>query len=129
MYYSFIFFPIMTVLVISAILATRLYFFRQSSNGLTLLKLPPIPLKLDFVDITLPPIRLKPGRLFLDNDDELIQLRQHLKQIVLHDETKYQGNINIAREDFAKRGFHNPSEIELTRRAIQIWIDEDKDIK
>ncbi|HEX8737367.1 MAG TPA: hypothetical protein VF721_18685 [Pyrinomonadaceae bacterium] len=60
------------------------------------------------------------------NDYELIQLRQQLNTIVLHNNRLYQNNIEIARRDFIKRGLDNPSETELLKRAIEIWQDDNR---
>lgn len=57
-------------------------------------------------------------------NNELVQLRQHLNTIVMHNERVYQNNIEIARRDFVKRGLQNPSETELLKRAIEIWQDD-----
>lgn len=57
---------------------------------------------------------------------ELIQLRQHLNTIVLHNSRVYQNNIEIARKDFVKREIQNPSEVELLKRAIEIWQDDNR---
>lgn len=57
---------------------------------------------------------------------ELIRLRQHLNNIVLHNNRVYQNNIEIARKDFVKRGLQNPSETELLKRAIEIWQDDNR---
>lgn len=59
-------------------------------------------------------------------NNELVQLRQHLMTIVLHNERVYQNNIEIARRDFIKRGLQNPSETELLKRAIEIWQDDNR---
>lgn len=62
----------------------------------------------------------------LPDNSELIQLRQHLNTIALHNTRVYQSNIEIARKDFLKRGIQNPSEVELLKRAIEIWKDDNR---